>query len=72
MVEVRDEAETLPHHRKRLIFLFSAMRHFARELREDGWTVDYVELTDSKNSHSFTGEAKRALDRREIDEIFVC
>jgi len=28
LMEVRSETETVPHHRKKLIFLFSAMRHF--------------------------------------------
>lgn len=72
MVEVRDEAETVPHHRKKLIFLFSAMRHFAQELRDDGWQVDYVEMTDPDNTHSFTEEVKRALSRYDIGEIIVC
>lgn len=72
MVELREEAETVPHHRKKLIFLFSAMRHFAEELREDGWRVDYIALTDPQNTHSFTDEVKRALDRHTISEIFVC
>lgn len=72
MVEVRGEADRVPHHRKKLIFLFSAMRHFAQELRDDGWSVDYIELTDSDNTHSFTGEMQRALERHDIDEIKVC
>jgi len=32
MMEVAEEAGTVAHHRKKLIFLFSAMRHFAKEL----------------------------------------
>ncbi len=69
MVEVRHEAETVPHHRTKLIFLFSAMRHFAQELREDGWQVDYVDLDNSENTQSFTGELERALGRHDISEI---
>ena len=41
MAEVREEAGYVPHHRKKLVFLFSAMRHFAARLRRQGWTVDY-------------------------------
>ncbi|MBT8447508.1 MAG: cryptochrome/photolyase family protein, partial [Gammaproteobacteria bacterium] len=44
MVEVADEASYVPHHVKKIAFVFSAMRHFAAELREAGWTVDYVNL----------------------------
>jgi deoxyribodipyrimidine photolyase-related protein len=72
MVEVKDETDGVPHHRKKLVFLFSAMRHFADELRDAGWAVDYVTLTDADNTHSFTTEVERALGRHDIDEIMVC
>ena len=41
MAEVRDEATYVRHHKKKVVLLFSAMRHFAEQLRADGWTVDY-------------------------------
>lgn len=41
MAEVREEACYVPHHPKKIIFLFSAMRHFAETLRRQGWQVDY-------------------------------
>ena len=41
MAEVHQEASYTNHHRKKLILLFSAMRHFADELRQAGWQVDY-------------------------------
>jgi len=72
IMEVAHEAQHVPHHRTKLVFLFSAMRHFAQELREAGWTVDYVQLTDSDNSGDFTGEVKRALTRHDISAIRVC
>ena len=72
MVEVKGEADHLPHHRQKLVFLFSAMRHFAEVLREAGWSVDYIELTDSKNSQSFTGEVERAMSRHQITSILAC
>lgn len=72
MMEVAHEAEHVPHHSKKLIFLFSAMRHFAKELREAGWTVDYVEMTDDENAGDFTGEVSRALTRHDISQIRVC
>jgi deoxyribodipyrimidine photolyase-related protein len=34
ITEVADEAGYVPHHKKKLAFVFSAMRHFAQELRE--------------------------------------
>lgn len=63
MAEVMAEAAYVPHHRRKLAFVFSAMRHFAEELRGLGWTVDYVRLDDPDNSGDLVGEARRALDR---------
>ncbi len=50
MAEVADEAAYVPHHPKKIAFCFAAMRHFAEELRADGWTVDYAKLTDGLKS----------------------
>jgi len=72
MMEVSEEATTVPHHRKKLIFLFSAMRHFAKELEALGWRVDYVKLDDKDNSGSFTSEIERAMSRHDISQIRVC
>ncbi|MHA7901186.1 MAG: cryptochrome/photolyase family protein [Henriciella sp.] len=71
MVEVQEEATYVRHHKKKIAFLFSAMRHFAEELREGGWTVDYVKLDDADNSGSFTGEIERAIQREAPDKILV-
>ncbi|MCG8512435.1 MAG: cryptochrome/photolyase family protein [Rhodospirillales bacterium] len=71
MAEVWEEATYVRHHKKKIAFLFSAMRHFAQELRERGWSVDYVELDDPENSGSFTGEAARAIQRYKPGRIIV-
>ena len=59
MAEVAAEATYVRHHKKKIAFLFSAMRHFAEELRVAGWRVHYTRLDDAENSHSITGEALR-------------
>jgi deoxyribodipyrimidine photolyase-related protein len=71
MAEVMEEAAYVPHHKKKIAFLFSAMRHFAESLREDGWTVDYVRLDDDGNSGSFTGELMRTTRRHGPDRILA-
>ncbi|WP_111494552.1 cryptochrome/photolyase family protein [Marinobacter bohaiensis] len=50
MAEVRDEASYTNHHKKKIILLFSAMRHFARELQDAGWDIHY-HAYDSDSSH---------------------
>jgi deoxyribodipyrimidine photolyase-related protein len=71
MVEVQEEATYVKHHKKKIAFLFSAMRHFAESLRADGWTVAYVKLDDKENSGSFTGEIKRTVAKNKIKSITV-
>ncbi|WP_299297260.1 cryptochrome/photolyase family protein [uncultured Erythrobacter sp.] len=71
MMEVWDEATYVKHHKQKIVLLFSAMRHFADELREAGWTVDYVKLTDEENSGSFTGEVARAIERHDPREVHI-
>ncbi|HMT42511.1 cryptochrome/photolyase family protein [Sphingorhabdus sp.] len=71
ITEVADEAGYVRHHKKKIAFLFSAMRHFAEELRSAGWTVDYVRLDDTANSGSLSGEVLRAADRHGVSQFRV-
>ncbi|MBY0612097.1 MAG: cryptochrome/photolyase family protein [Beijerinckiaceae bacterium] len=71
MVEVAEEATYVRHHTQKLIFIFSAMRHFAESLRERGLTVDYVRLDDPDNAGSFTGELLRAVERHRAESVVV-
>jgi len=63
MAEVGEEAGYVRRHRKKIAFLFSAMRHFVAELGGLGWTVDYVTLDDPDNRGSFTEQLGGAIAR---------
>ena len=63
MAEVMREASYAPHHKKKIAFLFAAMRHFAQELADAGWSVDYIKLDDPRNSDSLAGEVFEAMAR---------
>lgn len=69
MAEVMGEATYVRHHPKKIALIFSAMRHFAAELRAEGWAVDYVQLEDPQNSGSFSGEIERAVIRHSAQEV---
>ena len=56
MAEVMAEATYAGHHKKKLVFVFSAMRHFAETLRREGWQVDYVKLEDAGNTQNLKDE----------------
>lgn len=71
MCEVADETKYVRHHKQKIVFVLSAMRHFAEEMRQAGWVVDYVRLVERGNSGSFTGELKRAVNRHRPDRVVV-
>ncbi len=71
MVEVAAEATYVRHHKQKIALIFSAMRHFAEELRGEGITVDYVTLDAPGNSGSFEGELRRAIGRHKPDRVVV-
>lgn len=71
VAEVAGEADHVPHHPKKIAFLFSAMRHFAAGLRAEGVTVDYVTLDAPGNSGSLRGELGRAVRRHGPERVVV-
>jgi deoxyribodipyrimidine photolyase-related protein len=71
MVEVADETVYVRHHKQKIAFILSAMRHFAAALREDGLAVEYVTLDAAGNTGSFTGEVLRSVARHRPDRVIV-
>lgn len=71
MAEVMSEATYVKHHKKKIAFLFSAMRHFAEELREKGFQVRYVTLDDPANTQSLKGELARALAESDASAVIT-
>ncbi len=71
MAEVGSESTVVGFHKQKLVFIYSAMRHFAQSLREEGITVDYVPLDASDNTQNLEGELARALNRHDVDGVVV-
>ncbi|MGH1441670.1 MAG: cryptochrome/photolyase family protein [Cellvibrionaceae bacterium] len=69
--EVMEEASYVKHHKKKLVFIFSAMRHFAKELKQKGYQVHYVTLDDKRNTGSLTGEITRAVEAFQPENIHL-
>jgi deoxyribodipyrimidine photolyase-related protein len=69
MAEVMEEASYVPHHPKKIAFIFAAMRKFAAALRADGWQVLYGELDDTDNAGSITGELLRRAEQTGIARV---
>jgi deoxyribodipyrimidine photolyase-related protein len=71
MAEVAEETTYVRHHKKKIAFVLSSMRHFAAALTKAGWRVEYVKLDDSENTGSFSGEVSRAVKRFKIKRVVV-
>lgn len=71
MCEVKRELTYVKHHKKKVVFLFSAMRHFAKDLVQKGYNVIYTKLDDLENGGSFTAEVTRIKNSTAIDRIVV-
>ncbi len=71
MAEVADEAAYVPHHPKKIVLILAAMRKFAQQLREAGWTVDYTRLDDPDNAGSIVGELLRRAEASGATEVLA-
>ena len=71
MAEVDAECTYVRHHKKKIVLVLSAMRHFTRALEARGVRVEYVRLDDPDNTHSLRGEVLRAAGRLRPERIVV-
>ena len=71
LAEVREEATYVKHHKKKIVLLFSAMRHFAKALSDDGFDVIYRRYNDDNNQGSLLNEVKYACSQYSFDKVVV-
>lgn len=71
MCELKEETTHVKHHKKKIAFIFSAMRHFALSLKKQYYHVEYIYFEDTHNTGSFRGEVKKAIKAHQIDTIIV-
>jgi deoxyribodipyrimidine photolyase-related protein len=69
--EIDAEFRNVPHHKQKIVFLLSAMRHFAETLREKGMRIDYVKLDDPQNTGTVAGEIARAVQRHAPERVVM-
>jgi deoxyribodipyrimidine photolyase-related protein len=71
MMEVMTEATYADHHTHKLIFIFSAMRQFASQLKKSGYSIKYIHLDDKANKQSFVKNIQAILNNQSFDAIRV-
>ena len=71
MMELASETNYVKHHKRKMVFLFSAMRHFSKELLEHGFSVKYLKLDDSSNMQSFSKNLKQILREDKYKKVLL-
>lgn len=71
MSEVREEATYVKHHKKKIAFVFSAMRHFGQSLKKQGFNVIYVRYDDPDNQGSLFEQVKLTCTQHSFSLIKV-
>lgn len=71
MMEVDEEATYVRHHIHKIILLFSAMRHFASELQDNGFQVCYMRIDDPNNQQSFDKNIKQFLTQHSVKKLIL-
>ncbi len=70
MCEVMNEVRYANHHKKKLIFIFSAMRHFCQELKSKGYSVIYIPL-DTLQKRTFLDEVRAVLSTHDFSKVVL-
>jgi deoxyribodipyrimidine photolyase-related protein len=71
MAEVKEEATYVKHHKKKIAFIFSAMRHFAQSLKDEGYQLLYTHYQDQDNKGSLYLEVEAAVKTHSIDKVVI-
>lgn len=71
LCEVLEEATYVKHHKQKIAFIFSAMRHFAAELTTQGYHVHYSKLDAKDNTGSFDTEVERAIQLYQPEKLML-
>ncbi len=71
LCETKDEFTYVKHHKKKIAFQLSCMRHFKAELDTLPCKIVYIRLDDLYNSQCLITEIKKAYDTHDTEEIIV-
>ena len=61
MCEFDSEVTYMKHHKKKITFLFSVMRHFAKLLKQKCYKIEYTKLDNPSNTGSLKSEVKQNI-----------
>ncbi|MCY0966056.1 cryptochrome/photolyase family protein [Parathalassolituus penaei] len=71
MAEVADETSYVPHHLQKIALIFSAMRHFANQLRQAGWRVHYHSYDPASDLKSLLAVVTHVQQQSPASEVVL-
>jgi deoxyribodipyrimidine photolyase-related protein len=71
MVELHSEFTYVKHHKKKIAFLLSAMRHFSAELSNANVNVCYVKLEDQNNKNLLKDHVKEIIEKHSVKRVII-
>ncbi|GGO63863.1 cryptochrome/photolyase family protein [Bowmanella pacifica] len=72
LAELHQEASYVPHNKLKIALIFSAMRHFAAELREQGFYLYYYDYVETKdNWASFSQLLNHQLNLHDYAQLWL-
>lgn len=71
MFEVMEENTYVKHHKQKIAFVLSAMRHFSLELQQKDISTYYIKLDDKNNTQTLDGEIDRAIKKFSPERVII-
>ena len=71
MCEFHRDFTFVKHHKKKIAFILSAMRHFAVDLKKSGHTLKYVKLNSKQKTGSWNREIALLHKKHHFDKIIL-
>ena len=71
MAEVAGEATHVLSHKARIVFFLSAMRHFAKEVRDEKYRLEYRKLDAKDNQASLGSELRAAIKKYKPERVIA-
>ena len=71
MAELINETEYVRHHVQKIALIFSAMRHFAKKLADDGYKITYLKFTPESEIRTFSDAVEAHTKAHSISKIVL-
>ena len=71
MAELVEEATYVQHHPQKIAFIFSAMRHFAKSLKAQGWKIRYQTFDRTQAAQEFIDFIQAQLEKNPADALII-